>query len=410
MKPLVDVVVVTALPRTLDPMTTPAEPTPPDHTDPECIDPEFADPAVGSEPEPHLRNPGDFIAAMPAMLGFMPARSLVVTVLRAAVDEPGTAAIDVVARMDLDSPGRVATGQLVERVAGVCLRDTAAAVLALIVDDRATAPVKRHRGVRSRQHRDLVCALEHRLDAAAVPLAGAWAVQAIGPELPWWSLLGPARRGRQPDPATSLVTLRHVLDGRPMRGSRAELTEVVEVDAAVREQFRALLDAAAEAAVHRLAEAVRRGEPESYSRSAARNVLGQLLSIEAGTLPNALEMAEVAVALRDSTVRDILFGLIPGAHARAAETLWLQLTRALPDPDRAEAAMLLGYAAYARGDGPLAGIALEAALNSDPAHRMANLLDIGLQTGMPPQRLRRLADAGREAAADLGVDLHSEHP
>ncbi|MET9486785.1 DUF4192 domain-containing protein [Nocardia sp. NPDC006630] len=444
-KPLVDVAVVTAPPRTLDSMTTPAEPTPPGRTDPEHGDPgfigpehadpeytdsdrigpehshpghsepghgdpEFIDSAGGSEPEPHLRNPGDFIAAVPAMLGFMPARSLVVTVLREAVDEPGTATIDVVARMDLDSPGRAATGQLVERVAGVCVRDTTAAVLALIVDDRATAPVERHRGVRSRRHRDLVCALEHRLDAAAVPLAGAWAVRAIGPELPWWSLLGPARRGRQPDPATSLVTLRHVLAGRPLRGSRAELTDVIEVDAAVRERFRPLLDAAAEAAAHRLAEAVRRDEPESYSRAAVRNVLRWLSAIEAGTLPNARELAEMAVALRDSTVRDILFGLVPGPHARAAETLWLQLTRALPDPDRAEAAMLLGYAAYARGEGPLAGIALEAALNSDPAHRMANLLDIGLQTGMPPQRLRRLADAGREAAADLGVDLRSEHP
>lgn len=404
-------------PRTLDGMTTPIDPTPTDPTLPKLGDappeftdptPEFTDRAREPEPEPHLRHPGDFIAAVPAMLGFMPARSLVVTVLRAATGESGAAAIDVVARMDLDNPGRAATGQLVERVAGVCVRGTACAVLALIVDDRATAPAKRHRGVRSRKHRDLVCALEHRLDAEAVPLAGAWAVRAIGPDLPWWSLLGPARRGRQPDPATSLVTLRHILDGRPMRGSRDELVDAVEVNSAVREQLRPLLDAEAEAAADRVAQAAKRGEPNSYSGAALRNVLARIANIEAGNRPLAHELAEVAIALRDQKVRDIVFGLMPGAHARAAEALWLELTRALPDPDRAESAMLLGYAAYARGDGPLAGVALEAALASDPEHRMATLLDLGLQTGMHPRRLGKLAEAGREAAADLGVDL--EHP
>ncbi|MEV6066012.1 DUF4192 domain-containing protein [Nocardia sp. NPDC052001] len=363
-----------------------------------------------TEPDSHLRDPGEFIAAVPAMLGFVPARSLVITVLRAASGESGRAAIDVVARMDLDNPGRVATGELVDRVASVCARGTAVAVLALIVDDRATAPADRHRGVRFRKHRDLIGALEHRLDTEAVPLAGAWAVRAIGGELPWWSLLGPDRRGRQPDPATSLVTLEHVLEGRPMRASREELIAAVAVNAVVRDKMPDLLDAATEVATDRLAQAVRRGEPNFYSRAALRTVLERIADIEAGTLPNVAELAEVAVALRDPEVRDILFGLIPGVHARAAETLWLELTRALPDPDRAEAAMLLGYAAYARGDGPLAGVALEAALASDESHRMANLLDIGLQTGMPPERLHRLAEAGREAAADLGVDLRSEHP
>ncbi|WP_157556359.1 DUF4192 domain-containing protein [Nocardia acidivorans] len=382
-------------------MTTPAEPGPPEPP------PTAAD---RSEPDPHLSDPGDLIAAIPAMLGFVPARSLVITVLRADPDASGRAAIDVVARMDLDNPGRAATGELVDRVAGVCGRGDATAVLALIVDDRATAPVDRHRGVRSRKHRDLIGALEHRLDADAVPLAGAWAVSAIGVDQPWWSLLGPVRSGSQPDPATSLVTLKHVLEGRPMRASRDELTAAVAVNSLVRDKMPELLTAATEAAADRLAHALRRGEPTFYSRAALRSILRQIANIEAGRLPTVAELAEVAVALRDQTVRDILFGLSPGAHAEAAETLWLELTRALPDPDRAEAAMLLGYAAYTRGDGPLAGVALDAALASDDSHRMANLLELGLQTGMRPERLHRLAEAGREAAADLGIHLRSEHP
>lgn len=390
------------LPRTLDRMTTPAEPGPPEPL-PAAVDPP-------AEPDPHLRDPGDFIAAIPAMLGFVPARSLVITVLRAEPGASGRAAIDVVARMDLDNPGRSATGELADRVAGVCAGGEASAVLALIVDDRATAPVERHRGVRSRKHRDLIGALEHRLDAEAIPLAGAWAVTAIGRDQPWWSLLGPGRCGSQPDPATSLVTLEHVLAGRPMRASRDELTAAVAVNSIVRDKMPELLEAATEAAADRLAHAVRRGEPNFYNRAALRGILRQIANIEAGLLPTVADLAEVAVALRDQTVRDILFGLTPGVHAGAAETLWLELTRALPDPDRAEAAMLLGYTAYARGDGPFAGVALAAALASDESHRMANLLDLGLQTGMRPERLHRLARAGREAAADLGIDLRSEHP
>ncbi|GAB4584880.1 DUF4192 domain-containing protein [Nocardia sp. IFM 10818] len=357
-----------------------------------------------------LRDPGEFIAAVPAMLGFPPARSLVVTALREDPGAPERAGVDVVVRLDLDNPGRAATAEILERVAGVCVQHNAIAAIALIVDDRATPPAEHHRGVRARRHRDLIHALEHRLDADGIPLAGAWAVTGIGAELPWWSLLGSARRGRQPDPASSMVTLRQVLEGRPLRGSRAELTDLVAVDSEVRAQVVAVLDAATAEAARQLARAVRHGDPDSYTRAALRKVLWHIANVESGARPDPPELAELAVTLRDKAVRDMLFGLMPGRHADAAESLWLQLTRVLPDPDRAEAAALLGYAAYVRGDGPLAGIALEAALSADPEHRMAVLLDIGLHTGMHPNRLHRLAASGREAAADLGIDLGAEHP
>lgn len=412
--------------RTLDGMNAPIEPTPSSEPTLEpppptesmtrpasglsdrpdtAADPPFADPG---ECGPRLREPGDLIAAVPAMLGFMPARSLVVTVLRADPDAPEAASVEVVTRMDLDNRGRSTTGLLVERVAGICVRHRAVAALALVVDDRATEPGGRHAGVRARKHGDLVAALEHRLDADSVPLAGAWAVQAIGPELPWWTLSGPWSRGLQHDPATSMVTLRHVLDGRPLRGSRRELTDLLEVDPVARDATAAALEIAAAAAAQRLARLVRHGDPRVRLRLELCRVLGYLERTEAGARLTPVELADLAVALRDPALRDIMFGLAPGPHADGAEALWTQLTRALPAPDRAEAAALLGYCAYARGDGPLAGVALDAALTADPQHRMATLLELGLQTGMPPERLRRLADSGRETAADLGVRLGPE--
>ncbi|WP_218583103.1 DUF4192 family protein, partial [Nocardia cyriacigeorgica] len=54
--------------------------------------------------EIRLAEPGEFLAGIPAILGFVPVRSLVVAVLRAAPLDPDSAVIDVVARFDLDSP------------------------------------------------------------------------------------------------------------------------------------------------------------------------------------------------------------------------------------------------------------------------------------------------------------------
>jgi hypothetical protein len=71
--------------------------------------------------------------------------------------------------------------------------------------------------------------------------------------------------------------------------------------------------------------------------------------------------------------------------------------------------VLLAFSAYARGDGPLAGISLEAALRCAPAHRMASMLDTALQSGMRPERIRELADTGYRLARRLGVRLPPRH-
>jgi len=62
----------------------------------------------------------------------------------------------------------------------------------------------------------------------------------------------------------------------------------------------------------------------------------------------------------------------------------------LPDPWRGLALGVVGFGAYMSGDGPRAGIALEAALRCDPGNRMARLLDTALQAGMPPETVRKV--------------------
>lgn len=114
-------------------------------------------------------------------------------------------------------------------------------------------------------------------------------------------------------------------------------------------------------------------------------------------------------ALRDRTIRDIMFGLVGTQLGPAAQMLWHQVARSSSGPDRAEAAMLCGYDAYYRSDGVYAGICIEAALQAEPSHPMAVLLDAALSEGLRPGSIRRIADAGRQVATDHGIDLLPAH-
>src|SRR4029077_5000617 len=102
--------------------------------------------------------------------------------------------------------------------------------------------------------------------------------------------------------------------------------------------------------------------------------------------------------------------LAVGRYAYEAESLWTVLARRLPQPWRVEALVLVAFSAYARGDGPLAGISLEEAMRCDPAHRMAGMLDRALQAGMRPEQIRELATTGYESAENLGIELPPMQP
>ncbi|MGH3433043.1 MAG: DUF4192 family protein, partial [Thermocrispum sp.] len=77
--------------------------------------------------------------------------------------------------------------------------------------------------------------------------------------------------------------------------------------------------------------------------------------------------------------------------SKAASRLWQALARALPVPERAEAACLAGFAAYQGGDGAMARIALDVALDANPSHVLSGLLDRALSHGFHPRELRALA-------------------
>jgi hypothetical protein len=105
------------------------------------------------------------------------------------------------------------------------------------------------------------------------------------------------------------------------------------------------------------------------------------------------DVARVLWALADIRVRDRALTLAVGDDAPAAEILWTECTRRGPAPLDAAPATLLAVSAWLRGDGAMANVALERALDSRPTYSFAQLLAQGLTACLPPAQLREMIAA-----------------
>lgn len=353
---------------------------------------------TGRRPDPVcVSDPGELLAAIPALLGFRPECSLVVLSLggRQNTDLIGVMRHDLVCtETSGPSPTMLAA---IEQFAVLFDSSGAQAAVAVVVDDAA--------GDHADAHRDLVDALAAGLAGCGVELIGAYAATDIAAGLRWWSLVDDRFSGTMADPECSPVAVAHVLAGKQIHRSRADLSGLIAVREDESVEVAAQLAAAADSAELEWSLAVGRGDRVGYGRRKLDLVLRQVRAVGAGERLLAQESAELAIALQDIMVRDALLALTACASADAAEQLWLRLVRTLPDPERADAATLLAYSAYARGDGTFAGIVIDAALASDPEHGLARLVEGALRSGVPPERMQWLAEIGRRRACELGVEL-----
>ena len=207
--------------------------------------------------------------------------------------------------------------------------------------------------------------------------------------------------GMVDDPSASPLAAAAVLDGRRLYPRRADLQAVIAVDDPTRSAAvgRAVTQTAAAREAH--------SAPTPVPLPPRRRVRG--CRGRTGRRRQALsdaELAELGCALTDPAGARHCCMRWPSARAPAqAESLWAVLARTLPPPWRVEALVLLAFSAYARGDGPLAGVSLEAALRCDAGHRMAGMLDTALQSGLRPEHIRDLAVTGYRLAERLGVRL-----
>ena len=327
-----------------------------------------------SQSDFQLNRPGALIAALPAVLGFVPEKSLVlVTIDRGE--------LGCVMRVDLSPELFGSVGHIAEVAAAAA----PTAAIAVVVDAEGA-------GCRlcNDDYRDLRKALGDRLAAHSIELLDFHVVDMVGRGGRWHCLDG--SWGTVDDPSASPLAMAAVLDGRRLYARREELQKVIALtDAAASDALTGVIRGQADAEVDPAAAI------EEAMTAAARAATGR-------ELPEAV-MARLAHALTDPQVRDVLYALAVGDKAAQAEALWAGLSRELPPPWRVEALVLLAFSAYARGDGPLAGVSLEEALRCDAKHRMAGMLDTALQSGMRPEQIRDLAATGYRLAKRLGLQL-----
>lgn len=284
----------------------------------------------------------------------------------------------------------------VNQLGEVVVASGADAVVAVIVDaDGALCPMCND------EHRQLCEALKSALADRDLEVSASYVVDRVAAGGSWHCVDGCGGTGAVEDPSASPLAAAAVFEGRRLYERRADLQGVVAPVDPVRSA--GLVDLLRAQSVRR--EADWRADPDGCGRRDVEAAIGAAARVCRGVPLGDDEVAALACALTDVAVRDTLYALAVGVDAGQAEMLWAVLARTLPEPWRVEALVLLAFSAYARGDGPLAGISLAAALRAEPNHRMAGMLDTALQSGMRPDRIRELAGTGYRLANRLGVRL-----
>jgi hypothetical protein len=337
-----------------------------------------------------LNRPGALIAALPAVLGFVPENSLILVSL-------GDGELGSVMRVDLSEEllGRV--GHLAEVAAAA----QPEAMVAVIVDaDGTQCP-----GC-NEEYRQLNAALTEALAQHDIELLATHAVDRVALGGRWHCVEGCGASGLIEDPSASPLAAAAVLEGRRLYPRRADLQAVITPDDPARSA--ALVAVVRQQAAAR--RAAQRAHPVRSARGDVENAIAAASRVASGESLSDAELAKLGCALRDVQVRDILYALAVGESAGEAESLWALLARTLPPPWRVEALVLVAFSAYARGDGPLAGVSLQDALRCEPDHRMAGMLDTALQSGLRPEDVRELALTGYQLAKRLGVRLPPRRP
>lgn len=289
----------------------------------------------------------------------------------------------------------------VEQLAEVAAAATPEAVIAVIVDaDGAYCPSC------NEEYRQLAAALAEALSQHHIELWATHVVDRVAFGGRWHCAEGCGSSGLVDDPAASPLAAAAVLEGRRLYPRRADLQAVIAPDDAARTA--ALAGAVRQQAARR--RAAHRAHPVRCTRGDVETAMAAAARVAAGEPLSDSEMATLGCALSDAQVRDILYALAVGESAGEVESLWALLARTLPPPWRVEALVLIAFSAYARGDGPLAGVSLQEALRCAPDHRMAGMLDTALQSGLRPEDIRDLALTGYRLAKRFGVQLPPRRP
>ncbi|WP_239116909.1 DUF4192 domain-containing protein [Planotetraspora phitsanulokensis] len=202
------------------------------------------------------------------------------------------------------------------------------------------------------------------------------------------------------DPVSSPVAAEAVVHGLVALPDRGSLRRTVQPSAAA-----AMLEASRGVAGELRARLARPGQPDDAL--AAELVAGGLTRVHAaidvyasGGRLDDRAAARLGFDLSIIRVRDEAWALLDDADAHLA--LWKDLTRRLDPRYAAPAASLLAAAAWRSGDCALAGMAVERALEADGGYSMAHLLRDALIHMLSPASLLDRMPTPEELEAEMG--------
>ncbi|HEX4700768.1 MAG TPA: DUF4192 domain-containing protein, partial [Pseudonocardiaceae bacterium] len=297
-----------------------------------------------------VAQPGELLASIPHLLGFHPAESLVVLGLQG----PSAATIGIVLRADLPPPSQA--------------RDLAEYLLLPLAQHDSTAialiVVGRHNSTDDLPHRELLARCESVLVDGGFPVVHQlWTPNTAGGHR-WYCYDEDDCTGVLADPATTPLAAAVAEAGLTTYASREDIVATLQPEPTETLARRA-------ASLDHLTDTTEPTNPPSDDPRSDDPPPDDPTRAKLGTVHAAIaaaakkrptltdeEVIRLAGALSDHRVRDTCLDFDALPNPAAAERLWTALTRATPAPERAEAACLLAFSAYARGDGVLAGIAL----------------------------------------------------
>lgn len=333
-------------------------------------------------PALRLSGPADLLAAVPYLLGFHPGDSLVLVGLH-----EGKLVVTVRLNLDDLSDATALPDALAAMARGGVTSVVAAIYAGQCGDTGPPGPVDR----------DLPWSGVARAVAEAVGTAGCTVLDILLVDRGrWWSFsctsadCCPVAGTPLPPPVSEIAAAATYagLVARPDRAALVALLEPCSVEQAA--ALRPLLAGAEETAIRAALEGTAQRHDRSLKRAlfaAARSAADEVRG-PAG-LQSDVDVARFGVALRQIAVRDsIWMGIDDGRIG--GRRLWQDLARRLPAPYDAAPLFLFGWSCWRDGNGPLAGIAAQRALDSDPGYSAADLLLAALAHGVDPRRLPKL--------------------
>jgi Domain of unknown function (DUF4192) len=310
-----------------------------------------------------LSSPGDLVAVVPHLVGFVPTESIVLMALRGRRRR-----LQVTVRLDLPEPADVepVAASLVTRLR--CLR--ADAVVAVVYTDDGERLARR----------DLIDALADGCRAARIELTEAILVRGGR----FWSYTCsqsccPAEGTPLDDSGTGpvgLVQAETALSGRVVLADRAELEGALgpPVDAALTAAFR------------------RAGRDPAWTRMSRAERLSLWRSAVDAWPGTSSDGMRLALALQDVPLRDEVATWVLD-QPEALLAVLRQLAHRTPAPWNVPVCTVLAWASYAEGDGGIANVALDKALAADPTYSLAVLLRTAVDGMVPPAQIRGILRA-----------------